>query len=259
MLQQLKHLIKKYLWNIVFRNKIGDNANQCNNDFIATLDSSPTFSKNHLNIFTIANEDGLLLNIFTKIGTTNQYFIDIGSNDCINSNCANLAFHHQWKGVFIDGNSNILNRGKYIYQKHFKTTANKFAFTQAIVTTQNINSILKSSNCPTEPDLLCIDLDGNDYHIWNAIEAMSPRVVLVEVQIEKGNIEFIPPYSTEFELYEDDTPKGASPLSMVQLANKKGYQLVAVNSGCYNLFFVREDCMVNLQPITIEKALENTQ
>jgi hypothetical protein len=258
MINQLKHLIKKYLWSVVFRNKIGTHAISSNKKFVETLDNSSNFSTQQLNIFTIANEDGLLLNIFNKIGTTNKYFIDIGSNDCINSNCANLAFHHNWRGLFIDGNSQILNRGKYIYKQYFKRAVPKFQFTQAIVTTQNINSILKSSNCPIEPDLLCIDLDGNDYHIWNAIEVISPRVVLVEVQVEKGNTEFVPTYSTEFEKYEDKTPKGASPLSIVQLANKKGYQLVAVNNGCYNLFFVREDCMKNLKILPLETALQNT-
>ncbi len=258
MLQQLKHFIKKYLWSIVFRKKIYKDAIEKNSDFSTQLNSTSSFSKQQLNIFTNANEDGILLNIFTKIGTTNKLFIDIGSNDCINSNCANLAFHHNWSGTFIDGNYKILNRGKYIYQKYFKQKSSQFSFKQTIVTTQNINSILAATTYPKQLDLLCIDLDGNDYHIWNSIEALLPRVVVVEVQVEKGNTQFIPPYATEFELYEDDTPKGASPLSMVQLANKKGYQLVAVNNGCYNLFFVREDCMRNLKPLVIEKALENS-
>ena len=249
MISFAKHLIKKYLWNFVFKNKIYKPAQEKNKIFLSSLDTSSLFSKKLLNIFTRDNEDGLLLNIFTKIGTTNNYFIDIGSNDCINSNCANLSFHHQWKGVFIDGNSTFLNRGKYIFQQYFKSFANKFYFLQAIVTTDNINSILSNTNCPKQPDLLCIDLDGNDYHIWNAINVISPRVVLVEVQIEKGNTVFVPNYATHFELYEDDLPKGASPFSMIELANKKGYHLVAANNGSYNLFFVREDCMKNLQPL----------
>jgi hypothetical protein len=258
MLQQLKHFIKKYLWSIAFRKKIYKDGVAKNSDFSTYLNSSSIFSTQQLNVFTNANEDGILLNIFTKIGTTNKLFIDIGSNDCINSNCANLAFHHNWSGTFIDGNYKILNRGKYIYQKYFKQNCNRFSFKHTIVTTQNINSILAATTYPKQLDLLCIDLDGNDYHIWNCIEALLPRVVVVEVQVEKGNTQFIPPYTTEFELYEDDTPKGASPLSMVQLANKKGYQLVAVNKGCYNLFFVREDCMENLKTLVIEKALENS-
>lgn len=256
MLEQVKHLIKKYLWSIVFRNKIYATAVKKNAAFIADLNTLPAFSTKQLNIFTKANEDGILLDIFTKIGTTNKLFVDVGSNDCVNSNCANLAFHHNWSGTFIDGNSKILNRGKYIYQHYFKQNSHRFSFTQAIVTTQNINEILSATAYPKQIDLLCIDLDGNDYHIWEKIETILPRVVVVEVQVEKGNTEFIPPYTTEFELYEDDTPKGSSPLSMVQLANKKGYQLVAVNKGCYNLFFVREDAMQMLKILSIEKGLE---
>jgi len=258
MLQLVKHLIKKYFWSIVFRKKIYKDAVVKNSDFSKQLNNTSSFSIQQLNIFTKANEDGILLNIFTKIGTTKKLFIDIGSNDCINSNCANLAFHHNWSGTFIDGNYKILNRGKYIYQKYFKQKSNQFSFIQATVTKQNINEILSTTSYTKQIDLLCIDLDGNDYHIWNSIDALLPRVVVVEVQVEKGNTHFIPPYTTEFELYEDDTPKGSSPLSMVQLANKKGYQLVAVNKGCYNLFFVQEGLMQNLKTLVIEKALENS-
>ena len=103
-----------------FVKKIYKDAVVKNSDFSKQLNNTSSFSKQQLNIFTKANEDGILLNIFTKIGTTNKLFIDIGSNDCINSNCANLAFHHNWSGTFIDGNYKILNRGKYIYQKYFK-------------------------------------------------------------------------------------------------------------------------------------------
>ena len=241
-----------------FVKKIYKDAVVKNSDFSKQLNNTSSFSKQQLNIFTKANEDGILLNIFTKIGTTNKLFIDIGSNDCINSNCANLAFHHNWSGTFIDGNYKILNRGKYIYYHFFKQNVNRFSFNQAIVTTENINSILAATTYPKQIDLLCIVLDGNDYHIWNSIDALLPRVVVVEVQVEKGSTHFIPPYTTEFELYEDDTPKGSSPLSMVQLANKKGYQLVAVNKVCYNLFFVQEDLMRNLKTLVIEKALENS-
>jgi hypothetical protein len=77
------------------------------------------------------------------------------------------------------------------------------------------------------------------------------------VQVEKGNADFIPEYNNEFELYEDDMPKGASPLSMQKLAEIKGYELVAVNKGCYNLFFVRKDCMQHLKALTIEEVLQS--
>ena len=109
-----------------------------------------------------------------------------------------------------------------------------------------------------EIDLLSIDLDGNDYFIWDSISSISPRVVVAEVQVEKGNTNFIPPYASEFEPYETNVPKGASPLSMKNLAETKGYSLVATNKGCYNLFFVRNDCMQFLNELSIEEALKNT-
>ena len=240
----------------MFYNRIYSTAVARNKKFLLTLDESPLFSKERLNIFTTADEDGILLNIFVKTGTTNKIFVDIGSNDCINSNCANLAFHHNWKGIFIDGNKNILQRGKYIYTKHFDNNTNLFSFVQAIVTVNNINEILSNALSQKEVDLLSIDLDGNDYFIWEKISVINPRVVITEVQVEKGNTDFIPEYNNEFELYETDTPKGASPLSMLKLAAAKGYSLVAANKGCYNLFFVRKDCMQHLKELPVEDALQ---
>jgi len=254
----LKHLLKKYLWRLVFYRKIYGSASGQNKKFLSHLDESSLFSTEKLNVFTTGDEDGILLNIFAKIGTTGKTFIDIGSNDCINSNCANLAFHHNWNGFFIDGNKAILERGKHIYNRYFGKLGKRFSFTHAIVTVNNINEILNSFPLQNEIDLLSIDLDGNDYFIWEKITALNPRVVVIEVQVEKGSTDFIPEYSIEFELYETDLPKGASPLSMIKLAESKGYKLVAANNGCYNLFFVREDCLNNLKELLIEDALKGS-
>lgn len=256
MLYYLKHFIKKYLWYFVFRNKIYGRGITANADFIKEVNSAG-FNNKELNVFTIANEDGIILNIFSSTGTANRRFADIGSNDCINSNCANLAFHHNWSGVFIDGSKKAWERGKYIYTKHFRDSVNKFSFINAVITTDNVNDILRSEFFSSETDLLCIDLDGNDYHIWESITSISPRVVVTEVQIEKGETEFIPEYTNDFEAYEDGTPKGASPLSMIKLAEKKGYSLAAVNKGCYNLFFVRNDCMKGLKKMTLDEAMKH--
>lgn len=253
----IKQFLKKYLWRLVFYNKIFGSAVNQNKMFLTRLKKSPFFSPEKLNVFTTADEDGIILNIFSKTGTTNKTFIDIGSNDCINSNCANLAFHHNWNGIFIDGNSSVLKRGKYIYKKHFGKTENRFSFIHSIVTVNNINEILSSGLPEKDIDLLSIDLDGNDYFIWQAITGVNPRVVIVEVQVEKGNADFIPDHQHAFEKYESDSPKGASPKSMQKLAASKGYQFVMANKGCYNLFFVRKDCMFNLKELSIEDALLN--
>jgi hypothetical protein len=253
----IKHLIKKYCWKLVFYNKLFGKTARASKAFVASSDPSTSLSSGKLDVFTVAGEDGIILNIFARIGSSGKTFIDIGSNDCINSNCANLAFHHHWNGIFIDGNKNILDRGKYIYKKYFGKAVNRFQFVHSIVTVKNINEILGARLADSEVDLLSIDLDGNDYFIWQAIAVVNPRLVITEVQVEKGNADFIPEYNNEFELYEDDMPKGVSPLSMQKLAEIKGYELVAVNKGCYNLFFVRKDCMQHLKALTIEEVLQS--
>lgn len=249
----IKHLIKKYFWGLAFYKKMYSQSRKSNHLFVAALDKSSFFSQEKLNIFTTHDEDGILLNIFQKIGTLSKRFIDIGSNDGINSNCANLAFHFGWNGVFIDGNRSVLKRGMYIYKKRFGSGLNNFIFKHALVTPQNVDDILLGFIPPHEIDLLSIDLDGNDYFIWEKITAINPRVVVTEVQIEKHDVDFIPDYTVEFELYESDVPKGASALAMINLARVKGYTLVAANKEGFNLFFVRNDSLNSLKELTLQE------
>ena len=253
----LKNKLKKYAWFWVYRNRFSTKAKEKNAHFVDSFQKGKPFP-HQWNVFTREGEDGILLHLFLSIGNTNKQFIDIGSNDGINSNCANLALHHAWNGIFIDANREALQRGAYIYRSKLKEAAGRFRFLEQMVTPETIDNLLQHAGSNTEPDLLCIDLDGNDYHIWNAIQTIRPRVVVTEVQIEKEMQVFVPPYQLEFEPYETEIPKGASVVSMNQLASAKGYSLVAANSGGYNLFFVRNDCMAGLKSVSPETIMATT-
>jgi hypothetical protein len=255
----IKSFIKKYFWNIVFHKKISKKAGASNSAFLVSQSIQDYRQASDFNIFTSGGEDGVLLFLLSKIAAKNKIFVDIGSNDCINSNCANLAFHHNWKGAFIDAEAETLNRGKYIYKKYFKKKATCFSFIHSLVTPENINDLLLKA-CPGGSiDLLSIDLDGNDYFVWKAINVIQPKIVVTEVQVEKGNIDFIPAYTQGFESFESGIPKGASPLSMMKLGLEKGYELAAANKPGYNLFFVRKDCMINLKSINVTEMLKTVK
>jgi hypothetical protein len=252
-----KHIIKKYCWQFVYGKKIYNTGRAQNKICLQELNSQPEIFP-ELNVFTSHNEDGVLQYLFSKLpSTVNPVFVDIGSNDCINSNCANLAFHHNWSGVFIDGNKKLLNRGKHIYNAALPKSIAEFNFIHSIVTPQNIDDILNQVLKSTNIDLLSIDLDGNDYHIWNALKSITPKIVITEVQIEKGMRAFIPPYENSFEEYESELPKGASPLSMIELAKSKGYELVAFNTEGYNLFFVNKEYSNRFKVISSEDFKEH--
>jgi hypothetical protein len=255
----IKSFVKKYFWSIVFHKKISEKADAANSAFLVSQSIQDYQRASDFNIFTNGGEDGILLFLLSKINALHKTFIDIGSNDCINSNFANLAFHHNWKGVFIDAEAEALNRGKYIYKKHFKEKATCFSFIHSLVTPENINDLLLKADPEGNVDLLSIDLDGNDYFVWKAMNIIQPKIVVTEVQIEKGGIDFIPEYTHGFERFESGIPKGASPLSMTILALEKGYELVAANKKGYNLFFVRKDCMTNLKSINVTEMLKDSK
>ncbi|MBD1849419.1 FkbM family methyltransferase [Leptolyngbya sp. FACHB-711] len=109
------------------------------------------------------------------------------------------------------------------------------------ITVENINDLFVQNGFEGEIDLLCIDIDGNDYHVWNAIESVSPRVVVIEY-----NDKFHPPvnwtiaYNPAHEWRGTDY-FGASLKALEILGLKKGYRLVGSNLAGVNAFFVRED------------------
>lgn len=210
-----------------------------------------------LKVFSQLEEDGLLMFLFAVLGTKNKTFIEIGSNDCINSNCANLALNFGWSGIFIDADEKLLERGKKFYQKYSPFPQELPKFICAKVMRENINDTIKNGGLQGEIDLLSIDIDGNEYWIWDAIEVVQPRVVIVETMVEYGMRNVLVPYDKNY-FFPGKHPlyHGASPLAMTKLADKKGYRLVGCNELGFNHIYVRKGIGENLIPeVSVESTL----
>jgi hypothetical protein len=210
-------------------------------------------------VFSQHEEDGLLLYIFAVIGTTNKFFVDIGSNDCLKSNCANFTINFGWHGLFIDGDKSLINIGKHFYKRYPDPWAYPPKFVCAMVTRENINEIIKNAGFQGSIDLLSIDIDGNDYWIWDALEIVSPRVVIIEAHVEFGYNNIVVPYDPDYE-YPGKHPvyHGASPVAMNNLAKKKGYRLVGANAYGHNMIFVKDGLCNDLIPgVSTESILEH--
>ena len=92
-----------------------------------------------------------------------------------------------------------------------------------------------------EIDLLSIDIDGNDYYVFKAINNINPRVVVIEFNAKfPPPMEWIMPYNPTH-IWDGTDNQGASLQSLVNLGKTKGYNLVATNLNGVNAFFVRED------------------
>lgn len=192
-------------------------------------------------VFSQFEEDGKLLFIFAILGMSNKTFIEIGADDGINSNSANLYFNFDWQGLFIDGNKKSLSRGERFFSKYPHPWFPKPDFKHAMVNRENINQIIEDAGYRGEIGFLSIDIDGNDYWIWDALEAVEPQVVMIETHVIFGLRNIVVPYDPNYS-YPGKHPSyhGASPVAMKRLAEKKGYRLVGANEMGFNMIFVKK-------------------
>lgn len=206
-------------------------------------------------VYSQNEEDGIIQEIFHRIGMTNKFFVEFGVQDGLESN-GHYLLHRGWSGLWIESDSNAVEQ----IQIHFSKPLRKgqLFLKQAFITRENINEILQNAPFPKEIDLLSIDVDGNDYYIWEAITAIQPRVVVIEY-----NGKFPPDYSWKMEYEEryvwDGTDKhGASLKALEELGEELGYQLVGTNLRGVNAFFVKKSLAEDkfYQPATAE-ALYN--
>ena len=218
----------------------------------------PTFREVGFRVFSQFEEDGILLFLFTLLGSERR-FVDIGSSDGMFSNCANLALNHGWTGLFVDGDKEAIERGRKFYSQHPNTWAYPPTFKHAFVLRENINQIITDSGIQGEIDLLSIDIDGQDYWVWDAIECIHARVVVIETHVEFGMRDIVVPYDKDY-VYPGKHPQyhGASPVAMAKLAAKKGYRLVGSNNYGFNTFYVRNDVAPELLPeVPVESVLQH--
>jgi hypothetical protein len=211
-------------------------------------------------VFSQTDEDGILLFLFGVIGTQTRTFVDIGSGTGIEwNNCANLAVNFGWHGLFIDGNPDAVEQGKSYYAAHPDTRYCPPQFICARITRENVNAVIQEAGFTGEVDLLSIDIDGNDYWVWEAISCIDPRVVVIETHVEFGMRSIVVPYDANY-VYPGIDPQyhGASPAAMAKLASRQGYRLVAANRFGWNTFYLRNDLGVGVIPeIPVESVLQH--
>ncbi len=224
---------------------------------LALKDELPSISETGFRVFSQFEEDGKLLFIFSVIGMDVKSFVEIGSDDGVNSNSANLYFNFGWHGLFIDGNPRSIKRGKKFFSKYPHPWFYRPKFICDMVKRENVNHLIERAGFKGEVGLLSIDIDGNDYWVWDAIEVIEPRVVIIETHNEFGMNNIVVPYDPEY-FYPGKHPiyHGASPVAMTKLANRKGYRLVGANELGFNFIFVKNGLADRLLPeVSVESLL----
>lgn len=190
--------------------------------------------------FSQYGEDGIIEEIFNRIGTTNKYFVEFGVEAGVECNSV-LLLHQGWKGTWIEGNKSHVKRIETRYKKSIE--AGTLKLLNAFITAENIEHLFAEGKVVGDLDFLSIDIDGNDYYIWDSIKKYSPRVVCIEYNaIFPPSTEFVIPYNSNY-VWDGSSNFGSSLLSLAKLAVLKNYSLVACTLSGVNAFFVRNDCL----------------
>lgn len=225
-------------------------------------------------VYSQNDEDGILLRIFSKVGTVNSYVLEIGSN-CSGSDIgipenlsANLIVNHGWHGAIVELDETECKKMRHFFAqnlatKHFHMTGSEQSsyfspdILQREVTPENINALFKEANAPDEPDLLVLDIDGGDYAVMEQLTAVRPRVMVVEFEKRfRDRFCVVQPDRRNFSLRFPQS--GTVSLAAWQkLLNERGYTLCAIGTCGFNAFFVRDDVADGkIAPLSVSDAFD---
>ena len=198
-------------------------------------------------------EDGIIHEIFRRIGNTESVFVEVGVGNGIENNTAFLL-SQGWQGFWIDGDDTFLKaiNGRKDLSTDFLSSRVSF------VNQENITGIFEQLGIPVTFDLLSLDIDQNTYYIWEALREYAPRVVVVEYNA------MIPPFidwKVQYiadRVWDGTQNFGASLKAFENLGHKLGYSLVGCDFNGVNAFFVRNDLAAGkfAEPFTSENHFE---
>ena len=189
-------------------------------------------------VYSQNDEDGIIAEIFARIGVEHRSFIEFGTETGIECNTTWLLMQG-WQGLWIESDADACQSIASTYDdfvvRGSLTVLNKRA------TAENINAhIIGAFRC-SGCDLLSIDVDYNDYWIWQAINCIEPRVVVIEYNASWPPPSCVTvPYDAQGE-WKGDNLFGASLAALAKLGDRKGYHLVGCSLSGVNAFFVRKD------------------
>jgi hypothetical protein len=198
---------------------------------MSNADEPPDYLLNRFaqNEFSQTGEDGIIARALEIIGQTDGWCVEFGGWDGLHfSNTARLLRKKDYAGIFIEANPAKFAELTKNYRDFPKVKAyNQFVGFSAM---DNLDTLLAKTAIPEDFDLLSIDIDGNDYHVWAAIKRLRPKLVVIE---------FNPTIPNEVDFVQEANPRvqqGSSIAALNRLAKEKGYELICANE--WNGFFV---------------------
>jgi hypothetical protein len=197
------------------------------------MSKTPTWLlENKRDVYSQTGEDGIIEKILEVMPENDKWCVEFGAWDgMFLTNTRNLIESKEYSAVLIEADKHRFQNLQHNYsQKDNVITINQFV---GYAENDNLDQILSTTPIPIDFDLVSIDIDGNDYHVWKAFVKYRPKIIVIEFNATiPTHIEFVQPADSSIH-------QGTSLLSLVKLGKEKGYELVSVLPG--NAFFVKQE------------------
>jgi hypothetical protein len=208
----------------------------------ASKDPLP-LQQSEFRVFSQFGDDGIIQYVISRIHlqVAEQRFIEFGVENYREANTRFLLLNDNWSGLVMDGSESYVSsiRSEQVYWRNDLTAVARF------ITPENINAIVEEAGFSGRLGLLSIDVDGNDYWIWEALTAVDPAIVIVEYNGIFGGREAVTiPYQVGFvrqKAHYSYLYWGTSLTALCHLADRKGYVWIGCNTAGNNAYFVRNE------------------
>jgi hypothetical protein len=197
-------------------------------------------------VFSQWGEDGIIQYLIAHVSIDRPVFVEFGVESYRESNTRFLLENDHWEGLILDGGREhleFIDEGELRWRYTIEARS-------AFLTRENINQVIRDGGVEGDIGLLSVDVDGNDYWILDAVDVVSPRILVVEYNSLFGpDAAVTVPYRPDFErrcAHWSSLYYGASLAALHHLAGQKGFRLVGCNRAGVNAFFVRADVVGEL-------------
>jgi hypothetical protein len=208
---------------------------------VKARDSVRSLCEVEFKVFSQWGDDGIIQWLVHHLDLRSRTFVEFGVENYREANTRFLLMNDNWAGLVIDGSQTHIDnirKAPYFWQYDLQALC-------AFIDRDNINDLIASAGFRGEIGILHIDLDGNDYWIWQAIKVVEPEVLILEYNAVFGADRAITtPYDAGFlrtVAHHSNLYFGASLRALHRLSTERGYAFIGCNSAGNNAYFVRRD------------------
>ena len=201
-------------------------------------------------VFSQFGDDGIIQYLIHHLSVAPSSFVEFGVESYGEANTRFLLINNNWRGMIMDASAEYMAgvQSDEIYWRHDLTAVNAF------IDRDNINALLSEHGFAGEIGILSIDIDGNDYWVWERLTCARPVIVIAEYNSVFGpHAPVSIPYEPAFyrtRAHYSNLYWGCSLAALCHLAGKKGYDFVGSNSAGNNAYFIRRDRLGDLRPLS---------